>query len=206
MLSKIFFIADLHFGHKNSLAFDNREFKSIEEHDAFLIEQWNSVVGIDDDVWILGDISWYPPVKTISIFNQLNGIKHLIIGNHYKKLIRNKDVRALFAEITDYKEISYGDKKGIILCHYPIPCFNMHYYGWYHLYGHVHNSTEYNLMKHIKYLIQSSHKKPCYMYNVGCMLPEMNYTPRTIEEIIQLFHDEIVEEENEESMVNNGGV
>ena len=48
-----FFTADLHFGHKNILAYDNREFASTEEHDEFLIEQWNSVVGIDDEVWIL---------------------------------------------------------------------------------------------------------------------------------------------------------
>ena len=26
--------------------------------------------------------------------------------------------------------------------------------------------------------------KPCSMYNVGCMKPYMNYTPRTFEEIV----------------------
>lgn len=60
-----YYISDLHFGHKNVLAYDNREFSSIEEHDKALIDNWNSVVGTDDDVWVLGDISWYPPMKTI---------------------------------------------------------------------------------------------------------------------------------------------
>ena len=97
-----FFTSDLHFCHKNCLAYDNREFPTIEAHDEALIEKWNSVVGIHDDVWILGDISWYPAMKTIEIFKRLNGVKHLCIGNHDKKLLRNQDVRNLFVKIVDY--------------------------------------------------------------------------------------------------------
>lgn len=119
-----FFIADMHFGHKNCLAYDNRKFSSIKAHDETLIERWNSAVGIDDDVWILGDISWHSAAKTIEILNRLNGTKHLCIGNHDKKLLRNKEVRHLFTEIVDYKEIRLDEKCGIVLCHYPIPCYN----------------------------------------------------------------------------------
>lgn len=52
-----YFISDLHFGHKNVLAFDNRPFDNIEQHDNALIRNWNNAVNIDDDVYILGDIS-----------------------------------------------------------------------------------------------------------------------------------------------------
>ncbi len=182
-----FFISDLHFGHKNCLAYDNREFKSIEEHDEFLIQKWNETVGIHDDVWILGDISWYPSTKTIEIFSRLNGIKHLCVGNHDKKLLRNPDLRKLFVEIVDYKEIELDEGKGIVLCHYPIPCYNRHYYGWYHLYGHVHTSFEWNMMKQIQYEMEALYDKPSNMFNVGCMVPGMDYTPRTLEEIITIF-------------------
>lgn len=183
-MGKTFFIADLHFGHKNCLVFDNRPFATIEEHDEALIKNWNEVVGIDDEVWILGDISWYGAMKTIEIFNSLNGIKNLVIGNHDKKLLRNSDVRALFNEIVDYKEIGYNPHSMIVLSHYPIPCFNCHYYGAYHLYGHVHVSFEWNMMEHIKFEMKELYDKPCNMYNVGCMTPHMNYTPKTLEEII----------------------
>lgn len=54
-----YFISDLHFGHKNILKFDNRPFLNIEQHDKAIIENWNNVVGEDDDVYVLGDISWY---------------------------------------------------------------------------------------------------------------------------------------------------
>lgn len=37
-----YFIADTHFGHQNALAFDNRKFKTIEDHDNALIENWNT--------------------------------------------------------------------------------------------------------------------------------------------------------------------
>ena len=49
-MGKTFFISDLHFGHKNALAYDNRPFTSIEQHDKVLVDNWNSVVNIDDDV------------------------------------------------------------------------------------------------------------------------------------------------------------
>ena len=62
-----FYISDLHFGHKNALSFDNRPFTTIEEHDNLIINNWNEVVNIDDDVYILGDISWYNVSKTIEI-------------------------------------------------------------------------------------------------------------------------------------------
>lgn len=179
-----FYIADLHFGHKNCMSYDNRPFKDIEANDEELVRRWNEVVGYDDDVWILGDISWYNATKTNEILDRLNGHLHLCIGNHDHKLLRNADFRNKFVEIVPYKELDFGNGKGVVLCHYPIPCFNKHYYGWYHFYGHVHSSFEWNMMERNKYEMESLYDKPCKMYNVGCMIPYMDYTPRTLEEIV----------------------
>ena len=180
-----YFISDLHFGHKNCLSFDNRPFKSIEENDETIIKNWNNTVGIDDDVYLLGDISWYNATKTIEIFNNLNGYIHLIKGNHDSKLLKNRELQSRFCEITDYKELDIGDGKIVVLCHYPIPCFKNHYYGSYHLYGHVHTGFEDNMMQQVKYQMTTLYDKPCNMWNVGCMKSYMNYTPRTLEEIIE---------------------
>lgn len=180
-----YFIADLHLGHKNVLSFDNRPFKSIEDHDKALIENWNNVVEIDDDVYILGDISWYNSTKTIEIMRSLNGNKHLIKGNHDGKLLKNRELQREFVEIVDYKELSLPDGKGIVLCHYPIPCFKNHYYGWYHFYGHVHTSHEYNMMERVRYEMEELYTIPCEMYNVGAMIPQIEYTPKTLEQILK---------------------
>lgn len=160
-----YYISDLHFGHKNCLAFDNRPFKTIEEHDQTIINNWNNVVGIDDDVYLLGDISWYGSSKTLELFNQLNGNIHLIKGNHDDKILKNRDLQKRFVEIVDYKELQLEDGKGVVLCHYPIPCFKNHYYGWYHLFGHVHTGFEWNIMKNVKRQMEELYDTPCEMYN-----------------------------------------
>lgn len=178
------FISDLHFGHKNCLEFDNRPFDDIESHDKYIIDKWNSLVTDNDTVWILGDVSWYSVQKTLEILKALKGKKCLIVGNHDKKLLENSDFRNAFEEITDYKEIYLDNKKGIVLCHYPIPCYNKHCYGWYHLYGHVHISCECDLMNETQQKMRVLGIK-CEMYNVGCMLDYMAYTPRTLEEILK---------------------
>ena len=180
----IYFIADTQFGHENALAFDNRPFRTIEEHDKALIENWNNAVSRNDEVFILGDISWHNATRTNEIVSSLNGVKHLIVGNHDKKLLKNREFQSLFIEITDYKELSLSDKKGIVLSHYPIPCFNHHYYGWYHLYGHVHISFEWNMMERVKYEMETLYDKPCRMYNCGAMIDYIGYTPRTLGEIL----------------------
>lgn len=179
-----YFISDLHFGHVNCLSFDNRKFKTIEEHDETIIKNWNETVGIDDDVYILGDVSWHNTTKTIEIFKQLNGNLHLIKGNHDGKLLKNKEFRELFVEIKDYKELDIEGNRSIVLCHYPMPCFKNHYYGWYHLYGHVHNSFEWNMMETIKRQMKELYDKDCEMYNVGIMIPYMDFRPKTLQEII----------------------
>ena len=184
-----FFISDLHFGHVNALAFDNRPFATIEKHDEYIINGWNSTAGIDDDVYLLGDISWYGSVKTLEIFNQLNGNIHLIKGNHDLKLLKNPELRTRFMEIVDYKELELEKGKKIVLSHYPIPCYNKHHHGWIHLYGHVHNGVEWNLMESVKRQMTEIYQIPCEMYNVGAMLPYINYKPRTLEEVIQGYKE-----------------
>lgn len=187
VISDTLFVSDLHFGHKNVLTYDKRPFASIEEHDKRLIDRWNERVSQDDTVWILGDVSWYTSSRTICILDQLSGHKCLIKGNHDGRILKDPNARKRFEEILDYKELTLDDGRRVILCHYPIPCFRDHFYGAYHLYGHVHNSFEYNMMEKVKNEMQHVYQKPCNMYNVGCMMPYMDYSPRTLNEIISLL-------------------
>jgi hypothetical protein len=40
------------------------------------------------------------------------------------------------------------------------------------------------MMEHNKYLMEELYGKQCNMHNVGAMMPYMDYTPRTLDEII----------------------
>lgn len=184
-----YYISDLHLGHANAIKFDKRPFRTVEEMTQTVIRNWNDAVSPTDTVYILGDMFWKASTSPHLVLQQLNGKKHLIRGNHDK----NHGDWRIYESVADYADIidtaRDGTQRRVILCHYPIPCFNGHMYGAYHLYGHVHASQEYNVIeqtrKTLENMVYNDGKiHPCNMYNAGCMLPYMNYTPRTLDEII----------------------
>lgn len=181
-MSKKFYIADWHYAHKNILSYDNRPFSSIEEMNSELIRRWNEAVSTDDTVYILGDMFWCNTDEAIKVLDSLNGEKILIKGNHDR--CNDRHFKSRFSKIVDYLEVE-DNGKHIVLSHYPIPCFKNHFYGWYHFYGHVHISFEYNMMERCKREMTELYNKLCNMFNVGAMMPYMDYTPRTADEIIK---------------------
>ena len=181
-MSNKFYISDWHYGHTNALRFDNRPFQTIEEMNAELIRRWNEKVAPGDVVYVLGDMFWCKTTDAIEVIKQLNGTKILIKGNHDR--VKDLVFARCFAKIIEYEEVEdNGDK--IVLCHYPISCFKNHLYGSLHFYGHVHTSIEHDMMLDTRYLFEKVHNQRCKMYNVGAMLPYMDYTPRTKEEILR---------------------
>lgn len=176
-----YYISDWHYGHANCISFDGRPFVSCEQMNGELIKRWNQVITNRDSVFVLGDMFWCKGDEAVDVLEKLNGQKFLVKGNH-DRCHDTKFVKQ-FASIKEYMEVEDEGRK-VVLCHYPIPCFKNHCYGWYHLYGHVHTSFEHGMMMHDRYLFEQLYLKPCLMYNVGAMLPYMNYTPRTLDEIL----------------------
>jgi len=81
----IYFTSDLHFGHDKVIEYCNRPFKNATVMDKQLMKNWNSVVDNDDTIYVVGDLSLKSSlhIDYISqITTRLNGIKHLILGNH----------------------------------------------------------------------------------------------------------------------------
>lgn len=141
----IYFTADLHFGHENILRYANRSFENIEDMNESFIYNWNNTVGIDDEIYILGDFSQYSGDRTNDILKRLNGKKYLIIGNHEEDyLYDEKFDKSHFEWIKDYFELSYNGMD-FILFHYPIEEWNKFFDGGIHLHGHQHHKKEYNI-------------------------------------------------------------
>ena len=128
-----FFIGDTHFGHKNIIGFNRPEFDDLAEMHECMIERWNAVVRPKDIVYHLGDFAfgktWVPAIAP-----QLNGTKHLILGNHEHKDIDiyKYDFKKLFG-CTGYKQC--------ILTH--IPIHPQQFFRWkLNIHGHVHHKDE----------------------------------------------------------------
>ena len=142
-MNNIWFASDHHFGHNNILDYCGRPYDTIEDHDEDLIKRHNELVGPNEVVYFLGDVTFKKtPDKLYHIFPRLNGRITLIRGNHdywAKDRKGNKD-KALelfpnLEEIVDYKEVRI-DKTRLVLMHYPIETWN---HRSIHLHGHTHN-------------------------------------------------------------------
>ena len=78
-----YYIADLHFFHENmNTKMDCRGFANVEEMNEYIIEKWNKKVRNNDEVVILGDLSWAKAEVTNELLKRLKGKLYLIRGNH----------------------------------------------------------------------------------------------------------------------------
>ena len=185
---KNLYIADLHFGHERILAFDNRPFSTIEEMEEELISRWNDAVAPGDTVYILGDFCWRVEADWLRILRRLKGNKVLIKGNHDLKRISNK-LKKEFQDIREFKVIMDG-KYSVAMCHYPIMFYpHDHCENSIMLCGHVHQTVENDYLERWRSELRNDrdqHAGNCgNIINVGCMMPYMDYTPRTLDEILK---------------------
>ncbi len=137
-MSESWFTADTHFCHANIIRHCNRPFDNVQEMDEALITNWNQLVAPSDLVYHLGDVFWWrAPVKKIEkIFNQLNGHKHLVLGNHDRR--QNMELLR-WSWINDVYDLRIGGGQTIWLSHYAHRSWNRSFHGAWHLYGHTHS-------------------------------------------------------------------
>ena len=131
----IYFISDLHFGHERILEFERTQFKTIEEHDNYIIQEYNKVVEEKDTCYILGDLGF--GVKKAHIkecLDQLHGTKIIILGNHDE--MKKSFFSTLNGDVQYYDHPIYLNKR-IVLSHVPVKVdddvINVH--------GHLHNAV-----------------------------------------------------------------
>ena len=136
-MSEIFFSSDIHFGHKNIIHHANRPFDSVEEMNESLIERWNAVVGSRDVVYFAGDFSFDKREATAQYFKALNGVKHLIVGNHDGNAVQKME----WETVSDIKEVK-AEGHRFVICHYPMTVWNGSHHGVFHVHGHSHGTLK----------------------------------------------------------------
>lgn len=146
---KTFVIADLHFGHANVMKYspsrmkvidyveDNPE-KVLEE---LLIKRWNEVVQSQDIVYVLGDFTLSRDKNYIKyLLDKLNGSKVLIRGNHDTL---KTDIYIKLGFETVVNGALMFRKHKLFMSHEPMD-HNLIPEGYFNLFGHVHERTEFN--------------------------------------------------------------
>lgn len=193
-----YYIADLHFFHGAlNDKMDRRGFASVEEMNEYMIEKWNKKVRKNDDVVIIGDLSWGNVQETNALLQRLKGKLYLVCGNH-DRFVNNKEMNPdRFKWIKHYAELSDNRRK-VVLCHYPIMCYNGQYRvdekgepKTYMLYGHVHNTQDERLIEQFQEITRKTmvtdaqgneRSIPCNMINCFCKFSD--YEPLTLDEWI----------------------
>ena len=205
------YISDCHFFHKRlNTEMDRRGFDSVEDMNQHMIEQWNAKVTKNDTVYVLGDFSLAGGFETSGVLSSLNGKKHLIIGNHDGRYLKDKYFENhLLKSQQAYLEIS-DKKRKVILSHYPVFCYKGQYRRdaegnplTYMLYGHVHNTHDEKLINRFimetrATRVMSRHSAepepiPCNMINCFCMFSD--YQPMTLDEWIVIDRERREKEE-----------
>lgn len=172
------FLGCLHLGHKNLATY--RGFQDEWYADDRLIDSWNSVVTSKKDItYILGDVTMETSEHYYKL-DLLNGIKHVVLGNHDKK----QHVK----ELLKYVDSVAGmiDYKGYCLTHCPIHPSELSFYRG-NLHAHIHHKNKlYDCYVPEQYgdqdktLYSTNHK----YYNVDSKI--LDYKPKTIEELVVL--------------------
>ena len=136
-MTKVYVIADTHFGHANIIRYCNRPFTSTEEMDKVIIQNWNKVVSNKDIVIHLGDVGMGGKDYIKNIISQLNGKKILIKGNHDN--YSDEFYREAGFHTVSRFPIIYNNF--FIMSHAPLQLSETTPY--FNCYGHVHNDEKY---------------------------------------------------------------
>lgn len=173
-IDKLLFCADTHFGHGRIIAYCNRPFTTADEMNEQLIVNWNSIVDPADSIWHLGDFCFGPLEQVKSVFNRLNGQKHLILGNHDRLPARAYAEDIGFVTVHQSWRMKIG-RHNVLLRHRP-PLQSEPWPKGIHiqLCGHIHDKPGW---------WENKVPRP-RIYNIS--VEKTNYRPVSLEEIVAL--------------------
>jgi calcineurin-like phosphoesterase family protein len=184
--------ADFHFYHETILEYskDIRKFANIEEHNAQLIQNWNSVVKPNDKMIVVGDffVGECTEEQIDEVMKQLNGEIELIEGNHdskFKKKILSKYVKNITAT-----KVLRENKCHTIIQHIPVHPQQVEHRFKANIHGHTHShiitKKEYFIDSSFGYVNSREVPDPRY---INVSLEQINLTPTHMDIIRQRIRD-----------------
>lgn len=181
-MSKIYLTSDTHFCHDRKFLYVPRGFKTVWDMNKAIVSNWNQIVNVDDDVYILGDIMLNNNEQGLKLLKSLKGQIHIVRGNHDTdtRIALYKDCYNV-VEVADAIYLKYNHYH-FYLTHYPCYTGNLEKESLkqmtLNLSGHTHSKDKF------------FNDLP-FVYNVAC--DAHNCTPVNIETIIHDMYDKVEE-------------
>ena len=179
----IYFTSDFHFNHQKPFIYEPRGFSTPEEMNDCIIQNFNSIVKFDDDVYVLGDLMLGGAERHqdgLDLISALNGKLHIVRGNHDSDK-RWEGYKTLH-NVVEMENSIYVKHKGyhFYLSHYPSVTSNYDYdkplkARLLNLCGHSHTQNPF------------THSEIGYIYHVE--LDCQNMKPISVDTVIDVFHD-----------------
>lgn len=178
----IFLTSDLHFNHDREFVWKVRGFNSVQEMNESIVKNWNSVVGPDDDVYVLGDLCLGGGTPSTLLANKkliesLNGKLHIIRGNHdtNPRVIMYSQCANVVDEVK-WADMLHYRKYHFYLSHFPTLTGNLEKESLHqctcNLFGHTHQTTNFHLdMPYLYHVGMDSHN--CYPMALDNIIDEM---------------------------------
>jgi len=167
-MTRIFFSADCHFDHANIIKYCHRPFKTVEDMNNTIVDNWNKIVRSDDLVYHVGDFAYRGHTNARVWESRLNGQIVHIRGNHDN----NNGVKTLI----DKCMMFFGGKDVFVQHHPPdiVPSCD------FCICGHIHDKWKYKMIENVPVI------------NVG--VDVWNYEPVKIDNVLK-FYNKIMKSE-----------
>ena len=195
-MSNIWFIADLHIGHKNILhhqperiaAMGLKDKYDIEGHDNYIIDKWLSQTKRNDHVYVLGDMIMTNQETAIKVLHKLksNGCKiHLVIGNHDKSTQKMynmfESIELIKSQVFKASVFPFLEEDlQVVMCHYPMKSWPNKCRGSLMLHGHTHDNSPWE-----------HDGSDDLQINVGLDCPISQYGLVSLEDLYKLYQEKL---------------
>jgi len=134
--------SDHHFFHDNILKFcsQQRPFDNVDEMNEVIIDRHNALVKPKDHMFFFGDVVFGDAntnlAERLKIIDRMNGIKHLLGGNHDKLRSAMVEYQKYFTTIETVREFGHGRD---ICSHYPVHPQQLEERYKFNVHGHMHD-------------------------------------------------------------------
>ena len=154
--------SDLHLGHKVSLGVFFRPFGTVRWADRAMMDAWYDLVGADDTIICLGDVSVDGSVQAYHQrwWREAPGVKWLVLGNHDVDPVNQ--VRPVSVRRTAATLFAPGDPP-LLLTHVPLLQVP---HGRVNVHGHVHQRESPTRNRHINVSVEQLNYRPARLSDV----------------------------------------